>query len=923
MTRHRLLPANMRVPVLLFVSLAAALAPAAISHADSPPGPDITVSSPAGGSTITSWAPSVDWGDAVVCKYSYDDSTYTDVDCAGDGSDIPAPAPGTVNFYLRADNSDDIETGYWTTFTYDPPPVAGWNSQPSQASPSDASITVDVHVNDGASNPVTYTVEYSLNGGDNWSDAGHLSNAAFPISGNTITGITTYGDGVNNRSNVAFRWDYTLDASTASTTNAEIRVTPSDANSSGEPIVSDPFALRAPPAPPVFAGDSGAVTDITENSAIVHYDMSSIGSAQLTHFELHYASDAYYTAQSGSYAENSPVTYTSSFSDSGATNVDGLSCGTEYHFIQSFTNGDGQTATSSDATFTTSDCTGDSGGDDDGGDDGDGYAFSAGDGTADNPYVIESCEDLAGINDYLGASFVLDTDLDCSEMGNSAMIGNLDENPPLGNSFTGTFDGGGHAIKVDLELSAPAVGLFRTAHGATIRDLAIASGSLVFGEEGVGSIVGVAIDSTLANVSSAATVVANATTPEYPLVGAGGIVGDAYGSSIDGATFTGIVGAPLIAGGIAGLAYNDFDDGPGAIISRSHAGGQILGAAGIGGIIGEMDGGAQVRNSYASAQVGYYPDFATGVPVTGGFGGIVGIIGEGVISRSYASGLVAGGVEDDQYPAGGLAGFVASGAVIVHSFTAASTTSSGAPVAGFIGGADESDGAFAGLYDDYFDTVRTGQTACAAGDHTSYDGCNGVDGSADGYWLGTTGTPLSAWDRASVWDVSGNDEEFPVLRAVSGPMPEESDEFTGADSGGSDDSEEPSHPHHRSHKSSSSIASLFPTAAGQGTLSAQLADLAAQSQSLLSQLAGTVGAPPAGGRDLDAGATGSDVTALQTLLISRGYAIPAGATGYFGAQTKAALAAYQHAHGIAPAAGYFGPLTRAAMKAAGLSGLWW
>ncbi len=38
---------------------------------------------------------------------------------------------------------------------------------------------------------------------------------------------------------------------------------------------------------------------------------------------------------------------------------------------------------------------------------------------------------------------------------------------------------------------------------------------------------------------------------------------------------------------------------------------------------------------------------------------------------------------------------------------------------------------------------------------------------------------------------------------------------------------------------------------------------------------------------------------------------PAGATGFFGAQTTSALAAFQAANGISPAAGYFGPITRA------------
>ncbi len=83
---------------------------------------------------------------------------------------------------------------------------------------------------------------------------------------------------------------------------------------------------------------------------------------------------------------------------------------------------------------------------------------------------------------------------------------------------------------------------------------------------------------------------------------------------------------------------------------------------------------------------------------------------------------------------------------------------------------------------------------------------------------------------------------------------------------------------------------------------------------------GSVGA---GVRDLTIGSQGDDVIALQVALIaaSKGPSATAlagaGATGYFGAMTQAALAEYQKAEGIAPASGYYGPLTRAHMLAAG------
>jgi Putative peptidoglycan binding domain len=66
---------------------------------------------------------------------------------------------------------------------------------------------------------------------------------------------------------------------------------------------------------------------------------------------------------------------------------------------------------------------------------------------------------------------------------------------------------------------------------------------------------------------------------------------------------------------------------------------------------------------------------------------------------------------------------------------------------------------------------------------------------------------------------------------------------------------------------------------------------------------------------LTMGAENASVKMLQERLIADGEAIAAGATGYFGAQTKAALASWQSKNNVAPAAGYYGPVTKAAMDA--------
>ena len=97
-------------------------------------------------------------------------------------------------------------------------------------------------------------------------------------------------------------------------------------------------------------------------------------------------------------------------------------------------------------------------------------------------------------------------------------------------------------------------------------------------------------------------------------------------------------------------------------------------------------------------------------------------------------------------------------------------------------------------------------------------------------------------------------------------------------------------------------------------LQAQIAALLAQINALQAQLSGLQGGSAAGcsfTQNLTVGVRGDDVKCLQNYLIGAGQSIPAGATGYFGSQTQAAVASWQSANGVSPAAGYFGPISRA------------
>jgi len=106
------------------------------------------------------------------------------------------------------------------------------------------------------------------------------------------------------------------------------------------------------------------------------------------------------------------------------------------------------------------------------------------------------------------------------------------------------------------------------------------------------------------------------------------------------------------------------------------------------------------------------------------------------------------------------------------------------------------------------------------------------------------------------------------------------------------------------------------SAATVAELQAMIAQLQAQLASLGGTGTGSATTAYTFTSNLTVGSRGADVEALQQILIDEGYLTAVTApTGYFGAATKAALAKWQAANGVAPAAGYFGPLTRAAINA--------
>jgi len=169
----------------------------------------------------------------------------------------------------------------------------------------------------------------------------------------------------------------------------------------------------------------------------------------------------------------------------------------------------------------------------------------SGNGTEENPYIIDSVEDLEtmayAVNEsstYADAHYKMTANLD---LKNSSFKGIGSEY-----AFTGTFDGSGHVLKnVNIDKDgAENTGVFHKTDGATIKNLGVESG-MIDGGNYVGGIVGKANETTILNCFNAATV------RGYQDVG--GIIGISADSSILNSFNKGLIRVTYKSiGGLAG-----------------------------------------------------------------------------------------------------------------------------------------------------------------------------------------------------------------------------------------------------------------------------------------------------------------------------------------------------------------------------------
>lgn len=272
-----------------------------------------------------------------------------------------------------------------------------------------------------------------------------------------------------------------------------------------------------------------------------------------------------------------------------------------------------------------------------------------GQGTAEDPYLVETVHQLSAIRDDLNAHYRLVADIDASK---TASWNRGEGFRPIGDParpFQGVFDGGGYTI-ADLTIDRPStmgVGLFG-AIGADgeVRNVGLSGGS-VEGQQLVGGLAG-----------QNEGIVRNAfVTAEVRSGGAnvGGLVGrNAESGTVTLSYVSGDVAGWDNVGGIAGQNNGTID--------RSYVSGDVNGSQFVGGLVGRNEMyGASIMDSFAAGEVQ-------------GSSEVGGAVGRhiGILERSYAIGRVSGTSSD----IGALVGRNMTG-VVTDSFYDSQTTGQG------------------------------------------------------------------------------------------------------------------------------------------------------------------------------------------------------------------------------------------------------
>ena len=230
----------------------------------------------------------------------------------------------------------------------------------------------------------------------------------------------------------------------------------------------------------------------------------------------------------------------------------------------------------------------------------------------DGSYTVTTADGLKNVAKLVNEegktdiNITLDTDLTLT--GEWTPIGTS-----FGNSYTGTFDGGGH----------------------TITGLTVTTNGQYAGLFGCLGKAGTVKNVTLENVQI---------TSDNSSGNAGGVAGYCYGGTLENCSVSGSVSGTTFAGGVVGSQW-------GGSITGCNSSATVKGEAYVGGIAGETNGGASLTGCYATGSVSVANN-----TITDAFaGGVVGYNGGGTLTACYATGSVTGSGSGTIY-VGGVTG---------------------------------------------------------------------------------------------------------------------------------------------------------------------------------------------------------------------------------------------------------------------------
>lgn len=199
-----------------------------------------------------------------------------------------------------------------------------------------------------------------------------------------------------------------------------------------------------------------------------------------------------------------------------------------------------------------------------------------GEGTAENPYKIDSIQDFDKIQYYPDKHFVLTEDI----------IGNQDVITAIGSDaipFSGVFDGNGHFIK-GVEIATIGAGLFRINNG-TIKNIAVLDANVTAGKNDVGLLVDVN-NGTIENSYTTGSITGLSTV--------GGLVGMSNGVIRNSYSTANVKATAKQAGGLVGITRE------GSTTENVYATGSVTaGSSNAGGISGYGYENTIIQNSAA------------------------------------------------------------------------------------------------------------------------------------------------------------------------------------------------------------------------------------------------------------------------------------------------------------------------------------